>query len=76
MFYHFFVDDMFLFLSQLKDGGHTTLSRAASNMVDIDIMPGMTPLQLAAKHSCDRVAILLLLESKLGAVRTWGRRWK
>eukprot|EP00435_Cladocopium_sp_Y103_P028908 s297_g7.t1 len=35
-------------------------------MLDIDIVPGMTPLQLAAKHSCDRVAILLLLESKLG----------
>lgn len=36
----------------------------APNMLDIDIVPGMTPLQLAAKHSCDRVAILLLLESR------------
>jgi len=34
----------------------------APNMLEIDILPGMTPLQLAAKHSCDRVAIQLLLE--------------
>lgn len=51
-------------LPTLLEKGAKLRCRAPSNMVDIDIMPGMTPLQLAAKHSCDRVAILLLLESR------------
>ena len=45
------------------------------NMLDIDILPGLTPLQLAAKHSCDRVAILLLLESKLGSWKGMDDDW-
>ena len=33
-------------------------------MIELDIIPGLTPLHFAAKHSCDPATILALLELK------------
>lgn len=40
------------------------LNCKAPNITELDIIPGLTPLQFAAKHSCDPATIAALLESK------------
>ena len=40
------------------------LNCKAPNIMELDIIPGLTPLQFAAKHSCDPATIAALLEGK------------
>ncbi|CAK9090336.1 Ankyrin-2 [Durusdinium trenchii] len=45
----------------LKERRRASLHCRASKNLDLDIIPGLTPLHFAAKHACDPAAIMALL---------------